>query len=319
MWKKKTVNQRFSDTYAFIRQQLASAPELDAALALLDLRVEALDDAGQMVPLLELMSLGHRWEITHSPVETRRRHYVRAVLLGRAALGDPDQGGRLLSVAEVKAGKGATEKLTEQQLHALLVRMVKQGIETAGTRTFVGFDTSLEKENAVWALDRIAEAVTKVQWTLGMLTRSTDDQERFRKWFGAGDAKATRANFAKIYSGIQAGVILIKDDDASKDKVFGYVYPDGPNDPPRIYLCGAFWRAGRLSWRGRSMLRKDGRDGHDNPLGVLLHELSHIFVHTQDHRYGQGPCEKLAERHPELAGMNADNYEYYAEAVMGAQ
>lgn len=320
-WKKKPLDTRFKDTYDFIQSQMATVPQLDLVTFQLDARLRALDDAGQLAPLIKEMSLGFRWEIGKSGAETRRRHYIRAVLMAYAALGDPDQKGKRLELADVKAKKPATEKLGEAQLDALLRRMLQIAMQTEGARSFVGFDTTLEKQNAIWALDRISEATTRVQMALGTVPRVPEATQLFRTWFGNTTPRTIHGNFSRIHAGIQAGVVLIKDPDPAKNNVFGYVYPDGPNNPPRIYLCNAFWRAGRVSWqnKGGIVARKDGREADDNPLGVLLHELSHIFCRTQDHQYGKSGCRALATNSPNLAANNADNHEYYAEEVMRRQ
>jgi len=317
-WRKKPLNQRFQDTYNFIQTQMAGFAGVDAAVTLIDLQTRVLDAAGQLVPLVETMSLGFRWELKKSADETRRRQAVRAVLLGYATLGDPDQGGQLLTVDEVKATKNATEQLAENALIGLLTRMIQQSVEVDGGRTFVGFDTTLEKQNTIWAEQQITEAITKVQMALGGVGRIPKEATRFQTWFGNSDPKVIRTNYGMILAGIRNGVMFIKDEDPANDNVFGYVYPDGPNNPPRVYLCGAFWRAGKVSWQsvGGVTIRKDNRNAQDNPLGVLLHELSHIFVRTDDHEYGQDDCKQLAIDDPALARMNADNYEYYAESVM---
>jgi peptidyl-Lys metalloendopeptidase len=196
--------------------------------------------------------------------------------------------------------------------------MFQQSVKTEGQRTFVGFNTTLEKENSVWALDKIAEAITRVQVALGGVTRIPKEGTRFQTWFGTSDHAVIRANYGKILAGIRAGIVLIKDTDPANNNVFGYVYPAGPNNPPRVYLCAAFWRAGKVTWKqmGGALVKKDGRDTKDNPLGVILHELSHLFVPTDDHEYGQTDCKQLAISNPALARMNADNHEYYAESVV---
>ncbi|HEY1217503.1 MAG: M35 family metallopeptidase [Bryobacteraceae bacterium] len=235
-----------------------------------------------------------------------------------SALGDPDNVGKHLTVDQVQSKKGAVTGLGETELRQLLTRMFARSVQTEGDRTFAGFDTTLEKENAVWALDKIAEAITKVQRALFAVINNPTEATRFRTWFGASNRTLIRGNYGKILAGIQTGIMLIKDVDPANDNVFGYVYPNGPNDPPRVYLCGAFWRSGKVTWKsvGVHKIKKDGRDAADNALGVILHELSHLFVGTDDHEYGQTDCKQLAISDPALAAMNADNYEYYAESVV---
>src|SRR5262245_58911405 len=98
-WRhKKTLDQRFQDTYTFIQTQMAGVGGIDLSIELMNNELAALDASGAKARLLEVMSLGFRWEIRNSADETRRRHYIRAVLMGYVALGDPDQSGRLLTV-----------------------------------------------------------------------------------------------------------------------------------------------------------------------------------------------------------------------------
>ncbi len=316
--RKKPLNTRFQDTYQFMQTALAGQANLDLNLISMDKRVEALNGTGELKKIVEAMSLGFRWEIKKAATETRRRHYVRAVLLGYATLGDPDQAGRFLNLVQIKAKKDGVEGMTEVALDTLLKRMLQANVQTQGNRTFIGFKTTLEKQNSIYALDQITEAVTRVQTALLSVARVPKEATRFGVWFGTTDPKTIRSNFAKVYNGIQGGVMLIKDDDPAEVDTFGYVYKDGPNDPPRIYLCGAFWRAGRVTWNnvGGVKVKKDGRAGDDNPLGVLLHELTHIFCDTEDHEYGQDDCKQLAIDNPANAADNADNHEYYAESVM---
>ena len=315
-FRNKPRDQRFNDTYTFIEG--LALPGVEAGVTLMDLRKRALEAAGQSGQLSDALSLGTRWEISKSADETRRRHYIRAVLLGYATLGDPAQQGKLLSVAEVKAKKNATTSLKEADLRQILTRMVGQSVQTEGQRTFVGLNTSLEKQNSVWALDKIAEGVTRTQMALGLIPRDARENTRFQTWFGTSDKRAIHANFGKILAGIRGGIMLIKDPDPAEDDTFGYVYKSGPRNPPRVYLCNAFWRSGRLTWqqRGGALVKKDGRKVSDNPLGVILHELSHLFAHTVDTEYGRDDCKRLARSNPGAAAANADNHEYYAESVM---
>jgi hypothetical protein len=113
-WRTKPLDQRLQDTYTFI--QGLGLPGLDVGTTLMDLRGRALDAAGQLVPLIQAMSLGFRWEIHKSADETRRRHYIRSVIFGYATLGDPDHAGKLLTVAEVTAKKNTIAKLSEIEL-----------------------------------------------------------------------------------------------------------------------------------------------------------------------------------------------------------
>ena len=313
---RKSLGRRYGDTYDFIQTQLAGSANLDECIALMDVRTRVLDSEGELGGVVEAMSLGFRWELSKSPAETRRRHYVRAVLLGLATLGDPDAQGKRRTAQELKLRKAALEKASEPELHQLLLRIVALNTKRTHGRTFVGFSNSLESANANWALDHISLAVTRVQMALGNVGRVENETQRFRYWFGNNDPRTVHKNFSRIHQGIAGGLMLIKDEDPGRDRVFGYVYPDGPRNPARINLCNAFWRAGKRDWNASLALVKDGRESFDNPLGVVLHELSHLFAQTRDHRYGKAKCHEIAVSSPALAIENADNHEYFAESVM---
>jgi len=55
--------------------------------------------------------------------------------------------------------------------------------------------------------------------------------------------------------------------------------------------------------------------GSDNKMGILTHELSHALIGTDDRGYGQSACLDLAKKSPGVAINNADNFEYFVEAL----
>jgi peptidyl-Lys metalloendopeptidase len=71
--------------------------------------------------------------------------------------------------------------------------------------------------------------------------------------------------------------------------------------PKVVNLCGAFWRA------------QDS--GTDSKAGTIVHEASHFLSNggAQDYRYGHERCLELAINDPDLAIMNADSHEFFAE------
>jgi hypothetical protein len=56
--------------------------------------------------------------------------------------------------------------------------------------------------------------------------------------------------------------------------------------------------------------------GFDSRPGILLHELSHHTVDTDDITYGTASAMKLAKSNVPSAIKNADNYEYYLETFL---
>ena len=81
-------------------------------------------------------------------------------------------------------------------------------------------------------------------------------------------------------------------------RTFSFVFPSRPY---KIHLCPVFWQVPAT--------------GTDSGGGTLIHELSHFTVvaGTQDYKYGQIPCQKLAMTDPAKAIENADSHEYFAE------
>jgi len=53
--------------------------------------------------------------------------------------------------------------------------------------------------------------------------------------------------------------------------------------------------------------------GLNSQYGTFIHELSHGYGDTEDHRYGFQDCLRLAITRPDLAVENADNYQFYIE------
>jgi len=91
-----------------------------------------------------------------------------------------------------------------------------------------------------------------------------------------------------------------------------YIF-DGPDCDPgdyayttpysrTIYLCGSY-KTAKLS------------KGDDNKMGTLTHELSHAVINTDDHTYSKNLCLQMAQKKPLLAIDNANNFEYFVEAL----
>jgi peptidyl-Lys metalloendopeptidase len=66
-----------------------------------------------------------------------------------------------------------------------------------------------------------------------------------------------------------------------------------------IMLCPPFFNA--------------SNEGGDSRPGILVHEVSHLVAQTNDVAYGQQAARQLAEKDPERAIRNADNFEYFVE------
>lgn len=55
--------------------------------------------------------------------------------------------------------------------------------------------------------------------------------------------------------------------------------------------------------------------GEDSRFGAVVHELTHLAAHTQDHVYSRRNARTLAAKQGERAANNADSYEYFIETL----
>ena len=123
---------------------------------------------------------------------------------------------------------------------------------------------------------------------------------RYSTWFGS--TYPTGWPLAKSHYVAEADAFANKpitvDCKCKKSNIYAYVYPD---QPYKIYVCGAFWAAPAT--------------GTDSKAGTLVHEMSHFTVvaGTDDWAYGQTAAKALAISDPAKALDNADSHEYFAE------
>lgn len=126
----------------------------------------------------------------------------------------------------------------------------------------------------------------------------------YKMVFGDADNIAkTEENYEAIRKAMQQEQIYERNDDPDmEDDTYAYVI--GTN--PTVYLC--------------KLYTESPLSGTDSRLGILLHELSHIYAQTDDVEidkvsyYGRRLCRKLAIEHPDLAITNADSYEFFTES-----
>ena len=124
--------------------------------------------------------------------------------------------------------------------------------------------------------------------------------QRYTEWFGVFTStryNTVKSNFTAISNAMDNANVLF-DCTCTQTNVYAYVYP---NQPYKIYLCGAFWSAPLT--------------GTDSKAGTLIHEMSHfnVVAGTDDFAYGQTAARNLAINNPNNAVQNADNHEYFAE------
>ena len=145
-----------------------------------------------------------------------------------------------------------------------------------------------------------SQAVTYSNGAVSYLAATPGPTMRYVKWFGsfsnAGWNTAT-SHFGAIQSAFTTQNLAF-DCKCKKPSTYAYVYS---NQPYKIYLCGAFWKAPLA--------------GTDSRGGTLIHEMSHfnVVASTNDWAYGQTAAANLALTEPAKALDNADSHEYFAE------
>ncbi|KAB5588440.1 Peptidyl-Lys metalloendopeptidase [Ceratobasidium theobromae] len=149
--------------------------------------------------------------------------------------------------------------------------------------------------SAVRAAEGYAQQATAY---MSQVNRNTD---RYSTWFGPYDANraaTVRSHFQRIMGQATRSTYDCAPPSCPNQSTFAYVYA---SQPGRVYLCGAFWRAPLT--------------GTDSMAGTIVHEQTHFDINggTRDHQYGQQGCKALASQRPDLAVMNADSHEYFAE------
>lgn len=139
-------------------------------------------------------------------------------------------------------------------------------------------------------------AQNSAQLLVASALAANNDAALFTRYFGR-PASARReqllaANFGKIGGYLQHNIAYNK---STADEYAHVVV----GTPDQIWLGPLFFSA---PW-----------SGIDSKPGVIVHEVSHLAVPTDDIAYGEDAAMALAAAHPDQALDNADNYEYFAE------
>lgn len=138
-------------------------------------------------------------------------------------------------------------------------------------------------------------------------TKDQQEANRFVKWFGPINAQSLatvrdRVIYPMVRQLENKSVTIECGGNDCERGDFAYVTAPGAGlgNEIIIHLCQAFFTAPLY--------------GTDSQVGTLLHEISHLVGNTEDHRYQQEDCLKLARNNPAKAMNNADNYQYYLES-----
>lgn len=144
------------------------------------------------------------------------------------------------------------------------------------------------------------QAVSYANAAVAYLGGPSSATPRYTKWFGAYNSSGwntAKSHFTAVQSAFTTQT-LAYDCKCKKPSTYAYVYA---NQPYKIYLCGAFWKA--------------PLEGTDSRGGTLIHEMTHFtaVAGTDDWAYGQTAAANLALSNPVNALDNADSHEYFAE------
>ncbi len=144
------------------------------------------------------------------------------------------------------------------------------------------------------------QAVTYANTAVSYLNGAPSATQRYTKWFGSFNStgwNTAKSHFTAVQSAFTTQT-LAYDCKCKKPSTYAYVYA---NQPYKIYLCGAFWKA--------------PLEGTDSRGGTLIHEMTHFtaVAGTDDWAYGQAAAGSLAISDPGKALDNADSHEYFAE------
>jgi len=156
----------------------------------------------------------------------------------------------------------------------------------------------LELEVALQSSEDIA--LQAYEGLVGLQGDARLNSPRYKQWFG----EFSSARYAKVLGTFEATADVLSnrvvefDCSCADSGLYAYVFR---NRPYRIYPCPNFWSS--------------SLNGTDSRAGTIVHELTHFtsVSNTDDHQYGQIGVSSLAVSDPDLAVLNADSYEYFAE------
>jgi hypothetical protein len=82
-----------------------------------------------------------------------------------------------------------------------------------------------------------------------------------------------------------------------------FAYVSGDTNPTKVHVGGAFFTKVQV--------------GLGSEAGTIVHECTHTFAGTKDHKYRSDPCKQLALTDTLKALSNADSYKFFVEAAFG--
>lgn len=130
--------------------------------------------------------------------------------------------------------------------------------------------------------------------------RAGDIEPYWQAWFGSGPRAKVTNSLTRIIDRLEdpSTLILSCEERNCEHDLMGYT------EKNLVSVCPDFFQS-------------EPRDHYDSRMGTLVHEFTHMLSNTEDHGYGPGEARRLAAEEPRKAVENADNIEYFVEAVSG--
>ncbi|NAZ35204.1 M35 family metallo-endopeptidase [Rubellimicrobium sp. CFH 75288] len=169
---------------------------------------------------------------------------------------------------------------------------------------------------------RVAGAALDGAVTLALLAAdSVADTPAYVRWFGEWDedrAATVRRTLRRTATVLQDPSLTfaclaparIECKGDKRDDIYGFVLYDRPRI---VHLCPSFFRMPGIADAKRGL--GDQTDGTRE--GTIIHEVTHFpsVAGTVDECYSRPVCEGMALSDPDLAVINADSFQYFAEDV----
>ncbi|WIM94147.1 M35 family metallo-endopeptidase [Actinoplanes oblitus] len=212
-------------------------------------------------------------------------------------------GAAVADTVRVRAGQASvstTVAIQGARKPAGVAAASSERVKVAASAVTIVYNSNCSTSQKTSIRQAVTDAATLSTKSKTWLSNNPNGGAAYTEWFGT--RTTTRFNtvaseYSNITSELTSKTVTLSC--LNEAGVYAYVYPD---DPYKIYLCGAFWTAPAI--------------GTDSKAGTLVHESSHFTVNggTDDWAYGQTAARNLASTNPARAVNNADNYEYFAES-----
>ncbi len=159
-------------------------------------------------------------------------------------------------------------------------------------------------------LDRMATIINLHPVHIGNIRPSLSNKNR--RATSKKPLSGWRNNTKSIITGaIDAGAFITR----SENEMFNILLDHQWIFTPKYTLCTErhHTNCGRDHIKGTSISHQPCIGVHHSQFQTIVHELTHLILHTEDHRYGYQESLKLAQISEPAAWKNADNWGYFLE------